>query len=278
MEPRAGPVGPRKVDLFPAGAIVRAAEPGPAPSKGEPVGKRLGDWSQQFADAERARIGDDTPALRELGRRMGDWLLISGQAGESLRRAAPLGLGPASTLLAAFNAWQQEVETRRAVGRPHEAVPFYANPLMDHGPIESFVALCWGNCTGYFGHRVSYLVVTIEVDHDEAGVPSDWRVWESSGDARFDEAALDAIKDAIAWAPPDVLKSDRPAAYSRWQLSASAHRYHRGETLMDPAFVPPGDEIEKYSDLLGKTTVVKRARLVAVRYRSAPEPAGGPRG
>jgi TonB family protein len=275
-EALARPRGPRRVDLFAQGAIDAAAEPTaaePSPEGAELGQRRLDTWAGQFAEAERVRKGEVTAPMLVMGQRFSDWLLATEPVVlTALERRAPLGLGLPSSLLAKINSWMLETENLNTIGRANEHLAPNRDPLMDIGPLENFVSLCLGNCTGFSGHRVSYLVVIIEIEHDEQGIPEDWRVRESSGDKRFDDAALEAITAAVEFTPSELLESERPAEYSRWELSASAHRYGRYEMALDPTFIPPGDEVEKHSGVTGVTTVIKQARLVAVRYRV---PAGG---
>ena len=42
--------------------------------------------------------------------------------------------------------------------------------------------------------------------------------------------------------------------------------------LLDPTFVPPGNKLSRHSSVLGTTTIIKKARLVAVVYRAKDSP------
>jgi hypothetical protein len=122
--------------------------------------------------------------------------------------------------------------------------------------------------------QVAHIEVIVEIDHDREGLPQHWRVMRSSGDSNFDDAALAAVRDGLEWSDRERLVTDRPVLRSEWSFEARAYRYFVVEYTMNPGLIAKGSDIADYDDGLGKTQVMRRARLLAVAYW--PSPDGGP--
>jgi hypothetical protein len=127
--------------------------------------------------------------------------------------------------------------------------------------------LCFGQCSNA-SHEIAAMAALVMVTHDENGLPFFWEVVESSGDRDFDAEALSAVKTTLAQNTGNALMVDPAPVSSRWLFSTQAYRWSRDELLLDPQFTPPGREVESASGVLGKTTVVRSVRLVAVTYRA----------
>ncbi len=122
-----------------------------------------------------------------------------------------------------------------------------------------------GGCSDV-GHEVARLETTVVIHHDERGLLHDWSVTESSGDRSFDDEALSAVRAALELTDAaELAGGERPALRSDWVFRVTAYRWSR-QDLMDPTFTPPGQVLDAYSSIAGKTTMVREVRLVAIRF------------
>lgn len=191
---------------------------------------------------------------------------------EATQRLAPHVLHVTRGLLAMqqrFGAWFMPTAAML------DAVDGTAPGLSDVLPLHpaGSASLCFGACGQ--GHLIGQLRTIIEVLHDGRGLPAKWHVAVSSGDPAFDIKAEAAIGDAVSWARPSVLTAGDTPTWSRWSFSALIYRWHRGELLLDPQFTPPGEKLDRQSNWVADTRLVREVRLVAVRYQDDAATTGG---
>jgi TonB family protein len=246
---------PSDVQLFRGEAIQEAALGERALSAAELGQRRLDRWSDEYAAFHRAQTEGARGAALELERRMSDWFLPET---ETLERASLLGLGAASVLVPMINDMATD-------GRPRQDSPWRINLDAADGRAGVPLTCLLGDCRNR-GSVVASLFVVIQIDHDEEGAPAAWRVLQSSGVKAFDAEAVAAVQTAARQHPESYSEPPIPA-WSRWEFLVEANRYARHSLILDPGFVAPGKEIA--SDVLGKTTLVRRVRLVAITYRKA---------
>lgn len=249
----------RSVDLFAPGALEKAAQGEAALSHAELGQRRLDTWAEDFAAHQRAQTEGARGVAKELERRMADWFLPEV---ETLERASMLGLGVASSLVPAINdmaMFGAQPHAPDALGR--------LDPRASHGRRDALGKCLLGDCYES-GHVVASLFVVIQIDHEEDGSPVDWRVVESSGFAAFDSEALDAVDTAVRQVARSAFSEPPLPTWSRWEFLVEANRYLPHSLALDPTFIPPGKELEKETGILGKTTLVRRVRLVAIHYRA----------
>ncbi len=278
--------GPRRappVDLFAADAIGHAAQGvgvapasgdgGKAPLSGGALAKaRIDGWVREFKAGQRVVADATPPPVRELGQRLNEGFI---PAASSLEKASRFGLGALSSVSSFIDNYLGQLEDMRghSIGGSTEPLvkgagdvdPKLLRSRRDRSPATG---ICFGSCSGG-SHQVAALAVTVDIDHDELGVPAHWRVRVSSGDDAFDKEALSAIRYGLDFGDTHVLLGPPTPRWSRWVFSAHALRYARSDLLLDPGFVQPGKELEEHSGILGKTTLVRAVRLVAIEYRHA---------
>lgn len=133
--------------------------------------------------------------------------------------------------------------------------------------IEPVPMLCYGACGAK--HAQASVAAVIDVYHDKIGLPQRSTVLMSSGDKRFDNAVLAAIKEAKTWVALRLPEGPRQPEWSRWVFSAVAYQWSRSEMILDPGFIPPGRRSEEMSSAAAVTTIDQSVRLID--WRAWPE-------
>jgi hypothetical protein len=267
--------GPRRMDLFPQSVIGKiAAPPPPEPAlAGDALAQqRLDGWARELKRANQPAL-DVTPGVYELGRQLAQWFLPQ----DAVWKIAGVKKRPLHELILPKQLTELPEKLARHAedGRLLEFLNGSSSPYWDspaRRSIERFeefshTRIAGGGCFGACGdgHAQAHLVTLVQVDHDISGLPSKWRVAESSGVGAFDDAALAAVADTADWV--GAMEQDRPPQRSQWSFAATAYQWPRGELLLDPQFKPPGKPLESTSDWKAQTTVTRTVRLVAVLYR-----------
>lgn len=270
--------GPRRVDVFHPDAIQKIGEEPPtAETADERVRRRLAAWDRQLVERGAPNILTVEPGVEDLGRRLYGWFMPSEDSlmRHGLRPIPWTALLPSSPLLEVVLGGDSDY-----VDSPAQRAWVRAFGNDDDGRDDRGVAalplFCFGACGQ--SHDVAALHVVIDVDHDELGLPTKWRLSRPSGDGELDNAALAAIGDSSDWTPPESIARGRRPLRTRWVFSADAYQWSRLELILDPLFEPPGATLERTSGVGGVTTLVKTVRLVAVVYRPSASSSDGAAG
>lgn len=124
------------------------------------------------------------------------------------------------------------------------------NTKNERRPHADVPMICLGAC-GIGSHEHLRLSTTIDVEHDERGVPLRWTIAQSSGSVPFDDGALGSVELALGcmrdnghhvlFCRPLVESTLGPVPRrSKWVLHGIVRRWTHMERVLDPQFKPAG--------------------------------------